>query len=153
MTDLATRLNAFRRTDNNGLLACPFCGGQASCQSLGEYHDDEQNAREDFVVGCDACHAVFPPFSDKTLAADAWNSRAEALIALVQEAAGEIERLKKLVAESRDALDAAIPCIGRDSSSFSTLSALRQVREQRERCQQALNPQQPEALSVDTSPA
>jgi hypothetical protein len=33
----------------------------------------------------------------------------KSLIALVQEAAGEIERLQKLAAESRDALDAAYP--------------------------------------------
>jgi hypothetical protein len=66
------------------------------------------------------------------------------LIALVQEAAGEIEQLRKLAAESRDALDAAIPCIGRDSSSLSTQYALRQAKEQRERCELALNPQEVE---------
>src|ERR1039458_1308387 len=73
-----------------------------------------------------------------------WNSRPReaALIALVEEAAEEIERLRELAAESRDTLDAAIPCVGRDSSSFSTQYALRQAKEQRDRCEQALNPQE-----------
>jgi hypothetical protein len=60
---------------------------------------------------------------------------------LVQEVAEEIERLKKLAAKSRDALDDAIPCFGRDSNSFSILYALRQIKEQRERCEHAINPE------------
>lgn len=57
------------------LLKCPFCGGGASCVSLGEFVDDEQNEREDFVVGCDLCHAVFPPQRDELCCTEKWNTR------------------------------------------------------------------------------
>lgn len=48
--------------DPIALLPCPFCGSNnVSCESLGKYHDDEQNEREDFITGCNECNACFPP--------------------------------------------------------------------------------------------
>jgi len=138
MSNILTRLAAFTAKDEaSPVPACPFCGSFDGSKR----HDDGR-----FWWHCDACGATGPALSRYSEEDEAcWESRPReaALIALVQEAAGEIERFRKLAAESRDALDAAIPSIGRDSSSFSTQYALKQAKEQRERCELALNSQEP----------
>lgn len=136
MIDIITRLSALTAKDDaSPIPACPFCGSfQGSSK-----HDDGRHWWH-----CDNCAATGPltsRYSDPENGDAVWETRPReaALIALVQEAASEIERLRKLATESRDALDAVIPCVGRDSSSFSTVYALKQAREQRERCEQAIN--------------
>jgi len=57
------------------LKECPFCGGEANCESLGEYYDNEQNECENFVVACSVCNAVFPPESSREACLDKWNNR------------------------------------------------------------------------------
>jgi hypothetical protein len=134
MTDILTRLAVLTQKDEEVLKKpWPFC--TSICGSA--RHDDGR-----FWWQCDSCSATGPAESCYSEDGDPeWNARPRetALIALVQEAAGEVERLRKLAAESRDALDAAIPCIGRDSSSFSAQYALQQAKEQRERCELAIN--------------
>lgn len=88
MSDILTRLAALTATDETGLLPCPFCSGRAYC---GTPNDDEP----DFIM-CSFCAAV----SDKTdtyeSVSNLWNTRPReaVLIALVEEAAAEIERLR-----------------------------------------------------------
>jgi hypothetical protein len=115
MTDILARLAALtERVTRSAVPPCPFC------DSLnGSTRDDDGR----FWRDCDACGATGPALARYSEEDEpSWESRPreQALIALVREAAEKIERLTKLAAESPDALDAAIPCIGRDSNSFTT---------------------------------
>jgi hypothetical protein len=101
MTDILTKLAALTTKDENGLLRCPNCSGDARiCNPL----EDDDGV---FVI-CGRCaiHTQHKPhttrpYQDTTKeeamakAVSDWNNRPReaALAALVQEAAGEIERL------------------------------------------------------------
>ncbi len=92
MTDILTKLAALTAKDTaSPVPACPFCGSLDG--STG--HDDGR-----FWWHCDCCGATGPAltrYSDED--EPCWESRPreQALIALVQEAAQEIERLRGLI--------------------------------------------------------
>lgn len=92
------------------LKPCPFCGGEASCDSLGEYHDDEQNEREDFCVACKSCNAVFPPTSSRSESVDKWNNRAsdsiiKHLLTVIEKQHGALELVLDVVGGCHDCWD------------------------------------------------
>ena len=98
MTDILTRLAALTAKTDDIPSHCPFCG-TAPCK-------DPQNT---YMTGkkkvwCMFCDAEGPEHDTEPGAIALWDDRPreQALIALVREAAGEIERLRKLAAESRD---------------------------------------------------
>jgi hypothetical protein len=110
MTDILTKLAALTQKDADLLKwPCPFCG--SICGSA--KHDDGR-----FWWQCDGCHATGPLESRYSGDDDPeWNSRPResALIALVQEAAGEIERLNKKIST----LEWAIGCKDKQILEFS----------------------------------
>ena len=86
MTDILHRLAVLTGKLSDPLLPCPFCGGNAFCTE----HEEE------CCCVNPVCKISKTPFSVKT-----WNIRPRetALIALVQEAAGEIARLRGALEE------------------------------------------------------
>ena len=90
MTDILTRLAALTANDESSPVpACPFCGSLHGSMR----HDDGRHWWH-----CDACDATGPALSRYSEDDEpCWESRPHeaALIALVQEAAGEIERLRQ----------------------------------------------------------
>ena len=92
MTDILTRLAALTQKDENGLLQCPICNGPAKTWVDGRTYHRRWRA------GCPAigCPAVKAGKEAEAIAK--WNTRPReaALIALVQEAAAEIERLETI---------------------------------------------------------
>ena len=98
MTDILTHLAAIRSKDDELLKkACPFCG--SICGSA--KHDDGV-----FWWKCDSCEASGPSESRYQEENDPhWNHRPreDALIALVREAVGEIERLTGYLRAARNA--------------------------------------------------
>jgi hypothetical protein len=89
MTDLLTRLAELTRKDDNGLLPCNHC----QISQCSAYENDYGR----WLVGCGACGSHTGTCKTKEDAVQLHNGRPReaALIALVQEAAGEIERLRK----------------------------------------------------------
>jgi hypothetical protein len=87
MTDIFTRLAALITKDKKGLLPC-YCGHAASLQYVEDYSCYS-------VICSRENHHETRWYETPEEAIDEWNSRPReaALIALVQEAAGEIERL------------------------------------------------------------
>jgi hypothetical protein len=105
MTDILTRLAALTRKDVNKLLPCPFCGKAAEVE---EYEGAGHyvycgNAEDRTETGCPFQPEAKKFYDTKEEAIAAWNSRPReaTLIALVQEAAAEIERLRGLVSVIR----------------------------------------------------
>lgn len=98
MTDILTRLAAITEKDKSSPVpSCPFCNSLNGS----ERHDDGR-----CWWHCDACGATGPALSRYSEEDEpCWESRPReaALIALVQEAAGEIARL-------REGLNTALGC-------------------------------------------
>jgi hypothetical protein len=119
MSDILSRLAALTAKDSNGLLPCPLCGKPAKA-SRGTH----QNAQ--LWSGCPSklCLA-----GQDECTPGVWNARPReaALIALVQEAAGEIERMRKAMA-SKDNVISAFADIHPDADVIA---------------ERALNPQKP----------
>lgn len=104
MTDILTRLAALTVRDANGLLPCPMCGGALYLHKVGNEHTKQRG----WDSGCEKCrihkrdrviHQNHEWLLPKVVAA--WNVRPReaALIALVQEAGAEIERLRNALHE------------------------------------------------------
>jgi hypothetical protein len=112
MTDLLSRLAALTQKKENGLLPCPFCleNGQPLIWRKGNEHTKESGCD----VGCVECGFTksirvirYSLEWAEERAVAAWNSRPResALIALVQEAAGEIERVSQALHGMLDMFD------------------------------------------------
>jgi len=88
MTDILTKLAALTRKDTCQLLPCPSCS--AKCDTLSAH------GFGNYSVKCFNCELQTQQHQGQDAAIAAWNTRLleKALIALVQEAAGEIERLQ-----------------------------------------------------------
>jgi hypothetical protein len=88
MTDILTKLAALTSKDENALLPCPVC--DAPCDTL------TAHGFGNYSVQCFNCGLNTGQKSGKNAAITAWNARPReaALIALVQEAAAEIEWLR-----------------------------------------------------------
>jgi ribosomal protein L37AE/L43A len=93
MTDILTKLAALTAKDEaSPVPACPFCGSLDGSKR----HDDGR-----FWWHCDACGATGPALSRYSEDDNPrWESRPreQALIALVRDAASEIERLRATIA-------------------------------------------------------
>lgn len=89
MSDVLTLLAALTRKDDNGLLPCPVCGTAAKVWT------DARTIHRHWRAGCTAISCVAIKARTQADAVTRWNSRPReaALIALVTEAAAEIERL------------------------------------------------------------
>lgn len=92
MTDIPTRLAALTAMDKNGLLACP-CGGHGVLVRQPSRASREYQVR----LRCSKCRIQTANRFDQAECASIWNARASALIALAQEAVGEIERLRAVL--------------------------------------------------------
>ena len=110
MTDILTRLAGIEATDENGLLPCPHCGdnGQPLIWRVGNEATKERGCD----VGCAECGFTkrirviqYSLEWAEERAIATWNARTReaALIALVQEAASEIERLRFALQRYADA--------------------------------------------------
>lgn len=110
MTDIPTKLAALTQKGENGLLPCPMCGdaGQPLVWRKGNEHTKDRGCD----VGCAECGFTksirvirYSLEWAEERAVAAWNSRPHeaALIALVQEAASEIERLRGYLRQTRRA--------------------------------------------------
>jgi hypothetical protein len=91
MTDILTRLAALTAKPASGILPCPTCDGVAKTWVDGRTHHRRWRA------GCPAIGCAVVKGGTEAQATARWNTRPreQALITLVQEAAGEIERLKE----------------------------------------------------------
>lgn len=95
MSDILQRLTALLKEGESPVPPCPFCGSLNGS----ERHDDGR-----CWWHCDSCGATGPALSRYSEDDEpCWESRPRetALTALVQEAAGEIERLRGLVSVIR----------------------------------------------------
>jgi hypothetical protein len=99
MTDILTRLAALTRTDTSMLAPCTSCG--AECDTLSAH------GFGNYSVRCFGCGLQTQQQQGNAAAIAAWNTRPReaALIVLVQEAAGEIERLHSEIVNYRTALN------------------------------------------------
>jgi hypothetical protein len=93
MTDILTRLAAL--SPSNELLPCPWCNGEATL-------DRQFNARSgtNYRIICTSKKCSVRPetaYISQAQAISSWNNRPReaTLVALVQEAVGEIERFRK----------------------------------------------------------
>jgi len=94
MTDLLTKLAALTQPDKHGLLPCPICGGKAA-------PDYKATFGYAFIFKCLLGHVTVTANSEDR-SKQFWNNRPReaALIALVQEAAAEIERYREVLSKS-----------------------------------------------------
>jgi hypothetical protein len=109
MTDILTRLAALTLKNDAGLLPCPFC--QEKGQPLIWRKGNENTKDRGCDVGCAECGFTksirvirYSMEWAEERAVAAWNARPReaALIALVQEAAAEIERLRTALSQATD---------------------------------------------------
>jgi hypothetical protein len=131
MTEILSRLVTFRQKDENGLLPCQ-CGGRSlkfviSSQPISQWY-----------VCCRTCEVHLHGYRSEAETISIWNNRLResALIALVQGAAGEIERLRKILLKlaSEEPLDTLYA----KDKFFSGAELI----ERRRFAEQALNPQE-----------
>src|ERR1700733_13549016 len=90
-TDILTKLAALTQSSSNDLRPCPFCGNPGEI----EFWEENEGSTNGYYPQCSYCCAEIEGLYTMDGAISAWNARPReaALIALVQDAAGEIEHL------------------------------------------------------------